>query len=223
MPMKTSGKERLPPQPSSRPSNPGSRDPRGPARDPLARMAAPPPPLVEVADDAEPEHRRFPRARLTVPFDLVIVGEDGEPRFSARLRSVNLSVSGAFLDSTFFLPMGTQLHATFQLEGDGPAIEASAQIVRQELPDPVSGRGRSGFALRFLEFFGRTEVTLAKLFVGEHLRAFAEEYLESERAKSLGSELDRVVDALAAWELQKVTTNRDLWRDAEDLEAEELA
>mgnify|MGYP006912219892 FL=1 len=65
--------------------------------------------------------------------------------------------------------------------------------------------------MRFVEFFGRTEVTLARLFVGARLHAFAEDYLRSARARSLRSELDRVVDALAAWELQKVITSQDLW------------
>jgi len=212
---KNIGRPSLPPQSPSRPSGPGARDRRGAAAGATVAQQVLARPAFEMADGGEPEHRRFPRARVAVPFDLVIASEDGQPRFSARLRSVNVSVSGAFLESTFFLPIGTQLHAAFALEGGGPPIEANVEIVRQEQADPATGQGRSGFAVRFLEFFGRTEVTLAKLFVGEHLRSFAEEYLASERARSLRSELDRVVDALAAWELQKVTTNRDLWRDAE--------
>jgi hypothetical protein len=68
--------------------------------------------------------------------------------------------------------------------------------------------------LRFLEFFRQTEVALARLFLGEQLRKFAEGYLGSPRARSLTSELDRVVDALAAWELMKVTSPDDPWRFA---------
>jgi len=67
-----------------------------------------------------------------------------------------------------------------------------------------------------VEFFSQTEVTLAKLFLGAKLRAFAEAYMTSRRARSLNNELDRVVDALAAWELQKVTTPGDPWRPLED-------
>ena len=72
-------------------------------------------------------------------------------------------------------------------------------VLRQETE--ADRTGRTGMGLRFLEFFRQTEVTLARLFLGEQLRKFAEGYLASARARSLSSELDRVVDALAAWEL----------------------
>ncbi len=158
------------------------------------------------------EHRQFPRAKIAVPFTLSIGGE-GERSFGATLTSVNLSVSGAFLSSSFFLPVGTRLHVSFKLDAAEPAIEADAEILRQEHPDPRTGQGREGLAIRFVEFYAQTEVTLAKLFLGERLRVFAETYLSSARAKSLKSEFERVVDALAAWELQKVThTDANIWR-----------
>ena len=221
-------KPNTPAPPPPRPSRPlTSARPQARAEDPRPRPPAPrasfaprfprdraslEAPLIEPGFEGEEEHKRFPRAQVMVPFALTVAGEDG-PRFSARLRSVNLSVSGAFLESTFFLPVGTELNATFQLDETGAAIEASAVIVRHEQPDPRSGEGRSGFAIRFLDFFGRTEVTLARLFVGARLHAFAEDYLRSERARSLSTELDRVVDALAAWELQKVITSQNLWEE----------
>ena len=156
------------------------------------------------------EHRQFPRAQLEVPFSLW-VGEGAARRFSATLRSVNLSVSGAYLESTFFLPVGTELRVSFQLEPKGERIEALAQITREERDAKKADEGRTGLSLRFIEFFGQTEVTLAKLFLGEELRQFAEEYLDSKRAKTLKNELDRVVDALAAWELRKVTHASTPW------------
>jgi hypothetical protein len=165
---------------------------------------------LEPIDPEVSEHRRFPRAKLRVPFTLYI-GEDTDRRFSAALRSNNLSVSGAFLESTFFLPVGTELQVRFSLEGNAEPVQARAEIVREERPDPRTGEGRSGFAIRFLEFSGQTEVTLAKLFLGEQLRAFAERYLQSRRARGLSNELDRVVDALAAWELLKVTSPENPW------------
>jgi len=89
-------------------------------------------------------------------------------------------------------------------------VEARAEILRQE--SEADRTGRTGLGIRFLEFFRQTEVTLARLFLGEQLRKFAEGYLSSHRARSLSSELDRVVDALAAWELLKVTSPNDPWR-----------
>ncbi|MFO0601327.1 MAG: PilZ domain-containing protein [Myxococcaceae bacterium] len=167
-------------------------------------------PLQPVVDShSGPEHRQFPRAAMTVPFR-VWVGTDDDLRFEATLRSGNVSVSGAFLESTFFLPVGTEVRASFSLDPAEAPVLARAQIIRVETPGR-DGKGRTGFALRFVEFFEQTEVTLARLFLGVRLEAFAKEYLASRRARGLNSELDRCVDALAAWELQKVTTTRSAW------------
>ena len=138
------------------------------------------------------------------------IGEGDDRRFQASLTSVNVSVSGVFLESTFFMPMGTELWCSFELDPEEDPVLARGEIVRQELPNS-RGDGRSGFALRFTEFFQQSEVTLAKLFLGEKLRDFAEVYLASKRARALNNELDRCVDALAAWELKKVTSPNDAW------------
>lgn len=169
--------------------------------------ARPPPPL----DKGFPgdEHRQFPRAKMSVPFKLWM-GEGADRKFSASLTSSNISVSGAFLESTFFLPMGKKLSCSFELDPEEDPVLAEGEIVRQETPD-ARGQGRSGFALRFTEFFSQSEVTLAKLFLGQKLRDFAEGYLSSKRARSLNNELDRCIDALAAWELKKVTSPHDAW------------
>jgi hypothetical protein len=155
------------------------------------------------------EHRHFPRARLTTNFVLWI-DEQGDRRFTATLRSVNVSVSGAFLESTFFLPVDTELRVRFSLEEGAAPVEARARIVREQRPrhegDP------SGFGIRFEEFYGQTEVSLARLFLDMRLRTFAEEYLRSNRARGLPNELERVVDALAAWELLKANNPTDTWR-----------
>jgi len=160
-------------------------------------------------DDAE-EHRGFPRIDIQAPFSLWI-GEGSERRFAASLRGVNLSVSGAFLQSSFFLPIHTELRVSFRLNETEEPVQARAQIVREERPDTGPAGAKSGFGIRFLEFFSQTEVTLAKLFLGQKLRSFVQQYLQSKRARALGSELERAVDALAAWELVRVTTARDPW------------
>jgi hypothetical protein len=90
----------------------------------------------------------------------------------------------------------------FSLEEGAEPVLARAEIVREER---AGSGGRSGFGIRFVEFTGQSEVSLARLFLAERLTAFADSYLQSRRAKAMGNELDRVIDALAAWELQKVT------------------
>ena len=138
------------------------------------------------------------------------MGEGADRKFQASLTSINISVSGVFLESTFFLPIGKELSCSFELDPEEDPVLARAEIVRQEQTNS-RGEGRTGFALRFTEFFQQSEVTLAKLFLGEKLRDFAEGYLGSKRARSLNNELDRCVDALAAWELKKVTSPNDAW------------
>ncbi len=172
------------------------------------KSGARPPPVLD-RELPGPQHRQFPRARMPVLFRLWM-GEGDERKFQASLSSHNVSVSGVFLESTFFMPMGTQLSLSFELDPEEDPVLARGEIVRQESPN-ARGEGRSGFALRFIEFFQQSEVTLAKLFLGEKLRDFAESYLGSKRARSLNNELDRCVDALAAWELKKVTSPNDAW------------
>lgn len=163
------------------------------------------------AGEGELEHRHFPRADFVTRVELWMDEPGGgERRFSATLQSVNVSVSGAFVESTFFLPVGTELNVRFALDEGAEPVHARAQIVREERGDGADGR--TGFGIRFVEFTGQTEVSLARLFLGMRLRAFAEEYLQSRRARSLPNELERVVDVLAAWELLKATTPGDPWR-----------
>src|SRR5215510_13927739 len=82
-------------------------------------------PLPEGESDQD-EHRGFPRAELAVPFALTI-GEGAARTFSATLRSRNLSVSGAFLESTFFLPVGTELRVSFEVDAEEDPVLARAE------------------------------------------------------------------------------------------------
>jgi hypothetical protein len=183
-------------QPDSRRQGTRPEEPRRPA------------PIIEMQTGNEPEHRHFPRARLATRFE-IWREEGGQRTFSATLLSQNVSVSGAFLESTFFLPMGTEVQVRFTLEEGAEPVLARAEIIREEREAPG---GRSGFGIRFVEFTGQTEVSLARLFLGMRLRTFAEEYLQSRRARSLPNELERVVDVLAAWELLKATSPGDPWQ-----------
>lgn len=194
-------------EPDTRRAGARSEEPRRPAgRSPRPAVA----PVIEMQAGNEPEHRHFPRARLATRFE-IWREEGGQRTFSAALLSQNVSVSGAFLESTFFLPMGTEVQVSFSLEEGAEPVLARAQIVREER---TASGGRSGFGIRFVEFTGQTEVSLARLFLGMRLRTFAEEYLQSRRARSLPNELERVVDVLAAWELIKATSPGDPWQGA---------
>jgi hypothetical protein len=189
--------------------SPGARaeEPRR-SSSPLGKGGAPAlVPIIEARVPNEAEHRHFPRARLATRFE-IWREEGGRRTFSASLVSQNVSVSGAFLESSFFLPVGTALQVRFSLDEGAEPVQARAEIVREER----SG-GRTGFGIRFVEFSGQTEVSLARLFFGMRLRTFAEEYLQSRRARSLPNELERVVDVLAAWELLKATSPSDPFQE----------
>jgi hypothetical protein len=163
--------------------------------------------VVPTALNKGEEHRGFPRIPLAVRV-AVTRGSPDAPSFSAFLQSENISVSGAFLRSTFFLPVGTDLHVSFRLGETGEQVRARAELVRhQQAPNLPSG-----FGIHFEEFFDQTEVALARLFIDARLQAFAEDYLGSARAKTFKTERDRVVDALAAWELLKISQGDNLWR-----------
>jgi hypothetical protein len=166
-------------------------------------------PIIGVGSEEEVEHRRFPRAQLATSFELWI-DEGGARRFTATLRSVNVSVGGAFLESTFFLPLSTEFRVRFSLTPGAAPVEARARVVREQRP--LRDEMPSGFGIHFEEFYGQTEVALARLFLDLRLRAFAEEYLASPRARGLSDGLERVVDALAAWELLKAHSSTDMWR-----------
>lgn len=159
-----------------------------------------PKPKPKPEPTAEEGPFRLPRARLAVPFRLCI-GEGADTRFSARLPSRDLSVSGAFLESSFFLPVGTKLRVRFQVEEDSPPLEASAEIVRNQ---PGEG-GEGGFALRFFEFHGAAHVAITELVLGEQLRDFTARYRKSRRAAALATDEERWVDLIASWELFKAT------------------
>ncbi|XXF75834.1 PilZ domain-containing protein [Myxococcaceae bacterium GXIMD 01537] len=189
--------------PRAEPARPAA--PRGAAARPLLPM-----PIFAADEEGEPEHRHFPRAGVSTRAELWMDDDEGGRRFTASLQTANVSISGAFVESTFFLPVGTELNVRFSLEEGREPVQARAQIVREERADGPGGR--TGFGLRFVEFTGQTEVSLARLFLGARLRAFAEEYMQSRRSRSLPNELERVVDVLAAWELLKATTPGDPWR-----------
>ncbi len=193
------------PTPAPRPGLPGRSPPVAPSGPSRGFF-----PRIESGSAEELEHRHFPRAQLATNFELWI-DTGGDRRFTATLRSTNVSVSGAFLESTFFLPMDTELRVRFALEEGAAPVDARARIVREERPRR-EGEGASGFGIRFEEFYGQTEVSLARLFLDMRLRTFAEEYLRSNRARGLPNELERVVDALAAWELLKANNPTDTWR-----------
>ena len=153
------------------------------------------------------DKRRHPRAALETKVRLT-AGPGGKS-FQATLHSADISQSGIFFRSEFALRIGSELHVAFDLPEVGRAVEADGRVVRIEQYDPRRRAGRNGFAVHFTSFVGDGAVALASLFLAPRLRDFAERYLDGRGPARRGqSELDRLVDTLVAWELERAESER---------------
>lgn len=157
--------------------------------------------------------RRYPRAGLNVKVRLSI-GTGRDKRFEATLHARNISVSGVFFESTFFLKLGQMVDVELQLPPRGRLVRARGRVVRVESMDE-SGKAISGFALRFEEYFDSSDVVLANYFLAPALRDFVERYAQKNRLRAPSEYVEQVVDILSAWELSKMNQAEEdtLWRE----------
>ncbi|MBE2252510.1 MAG: PilZ domain-containing protein [Myxococcus sp.] len=173
-----------------------SRTPSAPARTPVARTP-------ELSTDPR---RRYPRANLEVRARLSLA-DDPSRVFEATLPTVNISVGGMFLESSFFLKMGTRLLVELHLPPKGRTVNVKADVVRIE----TEASGQSGFALRFTEYLDGSEVVLATHFLSPVLREFITAYAKKHRFEAGAEYIAHTADVLAAWELKKAELGGDVW------------
>lgn len=161
---------------------------------------------------AADSRRRYPRADLTVTARLSLA-DDPTRTFEAALPTNNISVGGLFLQSSFFLKVGTRLLVHLSLP-PGREVRAKGEVVRLETSD-----GASGIALRFTEYLDGSEVVLATHFLSPVLREFIKGYAREHRFEASPEYIAHTADVLAAWELRKAELGTDVWqlaqRDAE--------
>ncbi len=145
--------------------------------------------------------RRHPRLPIDARVRLS-AGPEGRS-FQATLRAVDVSLGGIFFQSQYALKLGSEIHVSFELP-EGRRVEADGVVVRIEQYDERLRRGRSGFAVRFTAFEEDGAVALASLFLAPRLKEFAGEWMKTrDRRRPRGSEVDRLVDLLIAWELER--------------------
>ena len=175
-----------------------------PARMPVAvhKPAAANKPVTVPVD----ARRQYPRAEIHVRAHLSLA-DDPSRYFEAALPTVNLSVGGMFLESSFFLKIGTKLLVTLQLPQKGREVKVKAEVVRVE----SNVLGASGFALRFTEYLDGSQVTLATHFLSPVLREFLAAYAKEHRFQASAEYLAHTADVLAAWELKKAELGGDVW------------
>ncbi|MFO0600245.1 MAG: PilZ domain-containing protein [Myxococcaceae bacterium] len=203
--------------PPARPAAPvtGSSVARSSALSSLQRAPSPMPTRVPVgakpaAGTATPPRgdvrRQYPRAEIHVKASLSLA-DDPSRSFEASLPTVNLSVGGMFLESSFFLKLGTKLQIELKLPQGGRSVKVKGEVVRVE----SGSKGASGFALRFTEYLEGSQVTLATHFLSPVLREFLSQYAKEHRFDASAEYLAHTADVLAAWELKKAELGGDVW------------
>jgi len=197
-----------PAAPAARPAGFGVGASRASALPSLAKAPSPRPgqtPKAQPPTGAVPadSRRQYPRAGLHVRARLTLA-DDPRRYFDATLPTVNVSVGGLFLESTFFLKAGTVLMVEMSLPPKGRPVRVKGEVVRVE-----TGK-QSGFALRFTEYYDGSEVVLATHFLSPVLREFIVAYARTHRFDASPEYIAHTADVLAAWELKKAELG-DVW------------
>lgn len=176
----------------------------------MARSPSPVPakmPVKSSTPAAKSDPRRaYPRADIAIRARLSLA-DDPSRHFEATLPTVNLSVGGMFLESSFFLKLGTKLLINLDLPKRGREVKVKGEVVRVE----TNLSGQSGFALRFTEYLEGSQVTLATHFLSPVLREFLSQYAKEHRFEANAEYLSHTSDVLAAWELKKAELGGDVW------------
>lgn len=167
--------------------------------------------------------RRFPRSQVRVKARIIARNDKPGAKkgtsssLEATLETRDISMTGVFFESTFFLKMGAPVQVQFTLPGDKRLIAVDGVIVREDRPDDRGGATgfgraavRSGFAVHFTSFVDDSAVVLASLFLAPRVKTFIDRYLRGRRDQEFESEADSLVDAVVGWELAK-TEQDDLW------------
>ena len=207
----------LPPKPAVIPPRPNPVPATLPRAGALASMQRSPSPVPSRIPSAQKSNanvvvpvgdarRQYPRAEIHVRAHLSLA-DDPSRYFEAALPTINLSVGGMFLESSFFLKIGTKLLVTLQLPQKGREVKVKAEVVRVE----SNVHGAAGFALRFTEYLDGSQVTLATHFLSPVLREFLAAYAKEHRFSASAEYLAHTADVLAAWELKKAELGGDVW------------
>lgn len=143
--------------------------------------------------------RRFPRARERIPVKLKLI--DGKKQFEATVFTCDVSLSGAFFASSFFLKAGSVLDLEFKMPNDERMVRVRGIIVREVRLE--SSRNRTGFAMRFVEYYADAKTILASSFLIAELDGFLDDYLQRRSVKPV-SERDALRDVIIGWEVGKM-------------------
>lgn len=142
------------------------------------------------------ERRRQPRARAE--FGVRLYGGDGRDTYlEARLHSADVSLSGVFLRSTFFLPVGAGVRVEFDVPEVG-RVEAHG-VVRRIQP----AGDETGIGIEFDSFAEGSLEALVSVFVADEVRAFVEGYCRERRGRPDTPSPTSLLHGILAWEIHR--------------------
>jgi len=140
------------------------------------------------------ERRLYPRVQKDLPIRL-FAGRGKDPALECTLRSEDMSLSGIFLRSTFFIAEDTPV----RIELTAPWGQLAS--VRGIVARVVRSGSVTGFGIRFTDLDADALTDLVCIFVGDHIQQFVADF-----AKRQGSRVDvnAISEALLAWELARL-------------------
>lgn len=167
------------------------------------------------------EKRRFPRAQEQIFVRLTL--SDGKRRFEATAHSADISLTGAFFATEFYLKPGLELDLEFKMPNDERVIRVRGVIVREvRYRDRPRSDAVSGFGMRFIRYYADAKTALATSFLTVGLGDFIEDYVRR-RTKRSASGPEMLRDVIVAWEVSKMNlegTEADLLTDKLRLDAD---
>lgn len=169
-----------------------------------------------MAKRSDTDGRFFPRAREKIPVRITI--DDGQKQLEATVQTYDISLTGVFFASEFFIKVGTELDLEFTLPNDERPVRVTGTIVREVRLDERRHRGDtvSGFAVHFTEYHADAKTVLAASFLIADLDEFISDYLKRRSIKRR-TEVEQLRDVVIAWEVGKMELKEgelDLMRDS---------
>lgn len=154
------------------------------------------PPNWLVAESDADERRERPRTQAV--FGVRLYSGDGQDTYlEARLAAVDVSMSGIFLKSTFFLPVGHKVRVEFEVPETGRVL-ADGRVVRVQ-----SNGDESGIGIRFERFEEGALESLIAVFIADQVERFVKGYSAERRAGGEFISPTALLHAILAWELYR--------------------
>ena len=122
--------------------------------------------------------------------------------FTAWVNSLNMSVGGVYLESTFFLKKGLAVELEFSLPKIEEPIRVSGVVVHVVQEKQVRPANTpSGFAIRFTKFHGDADVYLRAFLARGDLYHFVASFVAKALPKLKEEDLPKLVEMIVRWEI----------------------